>query len=179
MISQLTGMIARPIRRVVRAIIRFDSAYVRGHPELAWFPTDADRRAAMRTAARRTTFSWRFAAGLLVGVITSATLARLGIILLGRFGMNLSRELMLLAVSAPLFVGGVIATNWWLRRGVPDSLRRSLLDCGVPICRPCGYPLRGVPLSSARCPECGRPFDERVRALIAPADHTASACTRP
>lgn len=48
-----------------------------------------------------------------------------------------------------------------------EVLRETLLGRSVPICLKCGYLLRGLPLASERCPECGRPFDDRVRHILA------------
>ncbi len=44
-----------------------------------------------------------------------------------------------------------------------ESYRRTRLE---PICSSCTYSLRGLPLRSERCPECGEPFDDRNRELL-------------
>ncbi|MBN1347708.1 MAG: hypothetical protein JXQ73_33785 [Phycisphaerae bacterium] len=45
-----------------------------------------------------------------------------------------------------------------LRSKVRVSLRRQLVERGIPICIRCGYDLRGQ--TEPRCPECGTPFAE-------------------
>lgn len=51
-----------------------------------------------------------------------------------------------------------------LKRSLSRFLRRELLGRGVPICMGCGYHLIGLPGSD--CPECGRPIDRGVRAIL-------------
>jgi hypothetical protein len=50
---------------------------------------------------------------------------------------------------------------------VHERHRRARL---LPSCTKCCYSLRGLPLSSQRCPECGTPFDERVKGILAAAE---------
>jgi hypothetical protein len=47
----------------------------------------------------------------------------------------------------------------WLRRWMRVYLREYLNDHGMPICRNCGYDLRGD--VSGTCSECGTAFDEK------------------
>lgn len=54
-----------------------------------------------------------------------------------------------------------------------DRYRRERL---LPTCSACGYSLRGLPLTSARCPECGRPFDDRVRGILCSDGNREEAC---
>ena len=63
-----------------------------------------------------------------------------------------------------LVIAGAFFGNVWMKRYVPELLRHELLDCGVPICVPCGYPLIGLP--GPHCPECGRPFDQQVQRIL-------------
>jgi hypothetical protein len=63
-------------------------------------------------------------------------------------------------------VGLMLAPALWsIRRRAPKLLRKRLLASGVPVCLKCGYILRGCP--GPNCPECGGPFDERVRLILA------------
>ena len=41
-----------------------------------------------------------------------------------------------------------------------QSIRKQLLERGIPVCRNCGYYLRGLP--EPRCPECGAAFDKKL-----------------
>jgi predicted RNA-binding Zn-ribbon protein involved in translation (DUF1610 family) len=52
------------------------------------------------------------------------------------------------------------------RRRTRAILRERLLYHGVPVCLSCGYCLRGSPADAQRCPECGQPIQDRVRALM-------------
>ena len=59
------------------------------------------------------------------------------------------------------------AVIWLWRRSVAKRLRGKLIESGVPVCRACGYPLRGLSASSTtKCPECGWAADEAVRGLM-------------
>jgi hypothetical protein len=69
------------------------------------------------------------------------------------------------AVPLAAVIGiAVFYANRSMSRYVPELLRHELLDCGVPICVACGYPLFGLP--GPHCPECGGPFDEKVRQIL-------------
>jgi hypothetical protein len=48
-------------------------------------------------------------------------------------------------------------TTWFCRRRALALLRKRLIWLGLPLCRHCGYDLRGQ--TEPRCPECGRAFD--------------------
>ena len=52
---------------------------------------------------------------------------------------------------------------WAYRYRTPQLLREARLESGVAVCIACGYDLRRLP--ARRCPECGRPFDGRVREI--------------
>jgi predicted RNA-binding Zn-ribbon protein involved in translation (DUF1610 family) len=50
-----------------------------------------------------------------------------------------------------------------IRRDMPRTLRQKLLEAGVPVCLACGYGLRGLPVETERCPECGKYIDDRAK----------------
>ncbi len=72
---------------------------------------------------------------------------------LTRWGRNLVEILIGVLLLGILAVG----VAWLLRHRAVAMLRAHLIGLGVPLCRHCGYDLRGQ--TEPRCPECGRPFD--------------------
>ena len=60
----------------------------------------------------------------------------------------------------------LLPTYVGIRRGAPRLLRRRLREQDIPICMDCGYVLIGCP--GPKCPECGIPFDDETKRLIAP-----------
>lgn len=69
--------------------------------------------------------------------------------------------------SGVAFLGILVGGGWfllWLLRGrIRQSLRLSLVACGVPVCLHCSYDVRGQ--IEPRCPECGHDFDPKLREL--------------
>jgi hypothetical protein len=58
-------------------------------------------------------------------------------------------------------------TSWFLWRwGSREGLREKLIGRGIPVCRGCGYSLRGQTAKSKACPECGRAIDEDVARIL-------------
>jgi len=51
-----------------------------------------------------------------------------------------------------------------VRRKMRRSLRRILVEYGVPVCLECGYELRGLPTN--RCPECGTSANPKPLNLV-------------
>jgi hypothetical protein len=61
-------------------------------------------------------------------------------------------------------VATVASIVWLWRCAVARRLRHKLIEQGVPVCRACGYVLRGLaPDRTDRCPECSWPLDDAVR----------------
>jgi hypothetical protein len=158
-----------PFRQVWRGFQYVDGAYLRGHPELELFPTEEQRRHALRSVVHR--FVWRraFWWAAAKAAVFAVLLVLLGSALLSalrtRYPLPTRTIVSWAAVPCVLVIGvTTFFANRWLSRSIPKLLRHELLDCGVPICVACGYPLLG--LSGPNCPECGSPFDERVRQIL-------------
>ena len=123
-------------------------------PELAMFPTDKQRKVAMRNASSilgpRSSRLWLWlllflmAAGGLIAVAPQITSLHP---IAGRLWPSLIVPLM-------------ATWMWFCRSVVRRRLCEQLVAKGVPICIKCGYDLRGQ--NVPRCPECGTPFDETL-----------------
>jgi hypothetical protein len=60
-----------------------------------------------------------------------------------------------------LFVPLAFIADYYVKRNrIRRYVRRKLAEIGVPVCRNCGYDLRGQ--VEPRCPECGTPFDSKL-----------------
>jgi hypothetical protein len=159
-----------PLRQAWRAFQYVDGAYLRGHPELGLFPTPQQRRRAVGRAVSK--FLWRRAFwwvvaksgvfAVLLGLLTFALIA--AVRTLYPFPLRAMLPWAVIPMALVIIVAVVFA-NRWLRRSMPGLLRHELLDCGVPICIACGYPL--FDLRGPSCPECGTPFEERARQILA------------
>ena len=141
---------------------RLETPNRRMYPELGRFDAD-DRKKALQRATKYTPggpFGGRFGLVMFVGEILGVTLAfPILLRLLGRFEPTANLPLpiaTLIAVGAPVGCFTLLYI-WLLRTRVRKSLRRLLLEDGIPICLKCGYDIRG--LSTPRCPECGEEFD--------------------
>ncbi len=135
----------------------------RRFPELDSFETDAQRTEAWFAATSALKFNWRYWVMLLVllsafavGTVmcVQSVLPRLDI-----GNPFLKTALPALIVSFFSIVLSLAAVLIF-RRSVALSIRRRLLDAGIPVCLACGYDLRGQ--HQPRCPECGRPFDASI-----------------
>jgi len=162
--SILLRRLTYPFRRAWYCLCNPRSSYLGGHPELELFPTDEQRQLALRRTASRIIGKRPFfiAAGAAAGLTIVITLPLRRLV--GSWGLPISQTMVNLILMFPVMIPGALFGVWLLSRRVPKLLRSELLDCGVPICAPCGYPLIG--LSGQNCPECGTPFDEQVRQIL-------------
>ncbi len=127
--------------------------YGRLFPELARFESEKAQRRALFVATRHMGLRGiLWAALVLLWGLSVALVARF----VGIPDWALRYVVYPLLVALPAGSGPV----WFGRRYVQRSLRRQLLERGVPICLRCGYDLRGQ--TEPRCPECGKPFDEAL-----------------
>ena len=138
---------------------RLDSRCLRGHIELDLFPDDASRLDALRRVGNRAYRSRRFW-GMVVrsaGIIGGAS-ALFAWFLHGYGIVDFAAAYWLCGCTTAIMFG--VAGDCGTRRCVLPLLREELLARQIPICVPCGYPLQGLP--GPNCPECGRPFDQKV-----------------
>lgn len=146
-----------------------------GIPELQLFESEEQRNRALGEMAVeagnvRSPWFWGIILALPIAVVIVVRLTKWGLNYVGATGML--REAILLIVGLGAFLLLVRAIH---RAGVRKELRRKLLAFGVPVCFRCGYSLRGLPVASGRCPECGRAFEPRVRELLVAAHENARA----
>ncbi len=137
-----------------------------GLPELEHFETDEQRQAALeqigQEAADVKSGGFWLAIGVLVGGVVGGQYLIRGLMGMVSWPRWLEDSLILLGTGV-LFV---FILRFLHRRGAAAELRQKLLQEGVPVCVACGYLLRGLPLDPGRCPECGRDFEPRVRAIL-------------
>jgi hypothetical protein len=137
-----------------------------GLPELDYFETDKQRQEALWSLGREAGSPARGSYWLAVAVLAAAVT-----------GVRYLIKWLLAQVYWPAFVEEavlwtvlVVTFLYVLRRlhrsGARAELRTKLLAQAVPVCIGCGYLLRGLPVSSGRCPECGRPFDDCVIEIL-------------
>jgi len=167
---EIRRVLLHPFQQAWRAFKYVDGAYLRGHPELELFPTEQQRRRAIRRVVSkflwRREFWWAVAKTMALAVLLILLIAALAAAIRTWYPFRLGTALPWTLVPLGLtIVMSVFFANRWLGRSMPGLLRCELLDCGVPICVACGYPLFELP--GPACPECGTTFDERVRQILA------------
>jgi predicted Zn-ribbon and HTH transcriptional regulator len=137
-----------------------------GLPELEQFDSAEQRQSALERIARKAGSPGFGDWWIAVAILVAAVLA-----------VNVAMRFVLHRVSAPgvvedllrigaMIVCGAVVLRWLHRWGAAGELRDELLSAGIPVCRACGYSLRGHPPEAKRCPECGRPLDARVRSAL-------------
>jgi hypothetical protein len=153
--------------RVKRPWILLRSA-IGGLPEAEQFETPEQLDQAVHEISRsggtpRSIDWWIGLVCLLIAVLISRWIAK-SLLYQVNWHPALEEALLFAAIFA---TAGV--TIWLLHRwGSRDALREKLIARGIPVCRGCGYSLRGQTPASKACPECGRPIDGDVsRMLIA------------
>lgn len=146
------------LRRTVRALD------LRCHPELGLFPSEQLGRKAMRRAARRLITRPAF----LLAAVTAAGLSLTSTLALryaaGQLAPSINPLTRNLILAVPVTIACCLLALWILNRHISKLLRQELIDHGVPVCTRCGYHLVGLP--GPGCPECGRPFDDRVQRIL-------------
>lgn len=137
--------------------------------ELRHFPSDTSRQRALDALA--TAMRPR---DLVLGAAITAAAGFLGFVGVGYLHRHAPFPIHRIFVEIlSLAAGGtfVYFTLRWLHRiDAAKALRKSLVQDGVPVCLGCGYLLRGLPASTAACPECGQTISDRARSLLAEID---------
>jgi hypothetical protein len=86
------------------------------------------------------------------------------------------RDIVEVLIGLVFMISFVVLVAWLGRHRALTMLRTRLVALGVPLCKHCGYDLRGQ--TEPRCPECGRPFDVSRLTGARPTDDVGSAARR-
>lgn len=138
-----------------------------GIDELELFDTPEQRQEALSQIGDEAANprSWGFWLGVVIVAGSAAGVMFFLRWLLPLLGLHgLWRELTTTVIIAATFW---FVLRWLHRSGIRRELRQKLINQNIPVCMGCGYLLRGLPLSSMRCPECGRTFDKRICEILA------------
>jgi hypothetical protein len=137
-------------------------------PELDLFPVDDDWwriRHDVLLATPPKTSRWKGYVGFALmassGVVASRLLETF--VDVDRWFAVIMGFMIAIIVLLPVYI---LVIGFHGRRRTRAILRERLLHHGVLVCMSCGYCLRGLPADAERCPECGRPIEERVRVLM-------------
>ena len=124
-------------------------------PELALFPSGKAGRAAWRQAYRAAYKNWAIYLWIaLVCLFFVYFFPVLCSLIPGPESLRVG--LIGAAVGAAFYFGLVV----FCKRPIQRSLRKQLIELGIPVCTECGYELRGQ--VEPRCPECGVEFDKTL-----------------
>ena len=143
---------------------RSDKFNLSKYPELRHFNQDelepALRKANQEVFSLRGSYSGWYGLAIVLGGIAAPALVHPTLVYL--FSRAFPSHSMPRPVSIGVSMSVSIGCAAWialtvLSGKIRKSLRRQLLEAGVPICLKCGYDIRG--LSTPRCPECGGEFD--------------------
>jgi hypothetical protein len=141
-----------------------------GMDELQHFPDTESRERALRevgSSVRALDWAVGFAI-CAVGAIGGLWLARmlvrglLPMVLPWPLHRNVQDLIVFVLVGGTMFLTIRMLHRW----GAARALREKLIGLGVPVCRGCGYLLRGLPRDATTCPECGQSIDNDARDLI-------------
>lgn len=131
------------------------------YPELARFPDDKSRKAALGEFQKHVwkIFNWRLI--VLIVLVIPATFLTIPFVNPTLNWFHFQDPLAKTMVGGGMLglVGGLLSgilLNWAYRKPLQGFLREKLNQIGVPTCLACGYDIRA--LTARRCPECGRPF---------------------
>jgi hypothetical protein len=148
-----------------------------GLPEMELFENAAQRDAALHSIASeagnpRAASWWIGLAILAVSMAAAFILLRLASRLVNWPGI-IEESIRITG----MFVCAAVMVRWLHRSGARKDLREKLLAAGIPVCRACGYSLRGHASDADRCPECGRTIDADARRILAQPRQSKNAAT--
>jgi hypothetical protein len=133
------------------------------YPELALFPSDEERVAAIKSLHKQVGRSlWRRPRTWVLFIIYNLfniLSVPVGRSIADRFVVNLPLRIFLSGLPAIMLgIGFAFGFQYLWRAPMQKALRTLLVSKGIPICIPCGYDLRGQ--IEQRCPECGTPVGQ-------------------
>ena len=143
-----------------------------GLPELEQFESEEQKQRALaeleKEAGNPFSWDWVIGVGILIGVVIAVTFTLRAFMhripVVGEFP-RLVQEMIRFGIILAVFL---VMLRWLHRWGAGEQLREKLIALGVPVCRGCGYSLKGLPADALRCSECGREIDADVMKLIRP-----------
>ncbi len=145
-----------------------DRILLRSVPEYHLFDSETQRIRAIKELDGDLENSRGFWRAMLAIWIALVVLANLSTCLIPMFLPRSFPGRVPLAIGLQVLLAVGLTLVIW-RHGIKKRLREKLIAEGVPVCRRCGYCLRGLPAASDACPECGDAPAADVRRLIDPA----------
>jgi hypothetical protein len=153
-----------------------------GLPELEHFESEEQKQRALveleKEAGNPFSWDWGIGVGILIGVVIAVTFtlrAFMHRIPIVGDAPRLVQEMIRFAIILGVFF---VMLRWLHRWGAGEQLREKLIAAGIPVCRGCGYALKGLPPDASKCSECGREIDADVMKLIRPDSDTSSLQSR-
>lgn len=139
-------------------------------PELEQFESDEQRDRALRQIELETgnpfSWDWVIGAAILVGTVLVVVYALRWLIPRIPVVNDSPRTVQQIVRLALTLVAFLVVLRWLHRWGAAEQVREKLIAAGVPVCRGCGYALKGLPADSLKCPECGHAIEADMRKLI-------------
>lgn len=143
-----------------------------GLPELEQFESEEQKQRALaeleKEAGNPLSWDWVIGVGILIAVVVTTTFTlrwlthRIPVV--ADFPRHV-HELIRVGTTIVVFL---VMLRWLHRWGAGEQLREKLIAAGVPVCRGCGYSLKGLPADVSKCSECGRVIEADVMKLIRP-----------
>lgn len=137
-----------------------------GSAEAEQFESQAEFDQAVHEISRESgtprSLDWWIGAGCIVAAIVAVRWITKALLRQVNWHPAIEETLLYVAIF-----GVAVVTIWLLHRwGSREALREKLIGRGIPVCRGCGYSLRGQTAASKACPECGRAIDDDVARIL-------------